>query len=693
MANTSNGTSSGPEETPPDERADAPHGLRRRLRRLLFGRPLDPFQVENRHKLLLAAVVAWIGLGADGLSSANYGPEEAFIGLGQHTQLAPFLVIAIAATVLIIALAYMQVIELFPSGGGGYKVASRLLHPYAGLVSGTALVVDYSLTIAISVSAGIDALFSLMPLGFEAFQVPTGLVLIALLAMMNLRGAKETIVVLAPIFFGFLITHGVLVVFGIVAHADRMPGLLPGAVQDAAVLSAEIGWGGVIATLVQAYAVGAGTYTGIEAVSNNVNVLAEPRVRTGQRTMWLMAVSLAFTAGGILLLYLLWDVRHEPGRTLNATTFAILMADWTLGGVALGPPFLWIAMLFAAALLLVAANTGFLGGPAVMANMALDRWLPYSFAHLSTRLVTERGILLMAAAAAGLLIVTGGNTALIVVLYSINVFVTFVLSLAGLCAYGMRHRAERPKRRLAIAFLGFVVALGILIGLIFSKFAEGGWLTLVITGGLIALCYAIKRHYVRTRALLKAIEGELCPKGRKARPTGEPPVVDRDAPTAVILLGDSLGVGMHTLLAVRRMFGKQFQTFVFIAVGEVDAASYGGVVALRNLEQEVGARLGYFQAFCRDRGIASETYAGFGTDLVQELTTLADRVHADFPNSVFFAARLVFSRDRWFSRILHNQAPMAMQRRLHLQGLPMMILPVRVEDREAVLRSAGVASG
>lgn len=691
MANTPNETSPGTETQ--GEGTGAPLSRRQRLRRFLFGKPLDPFLIEHRHKLLLAAVMAWIGLGADGISSANYGPEEAFIGLGDHTQLAPFLVIAIAATVLIIALAYMQVIELFPSGGGGYKVASQLIHPYAGLVSGTALVVDYGLTIAISVSACIDALFSLLPLGFGAYQVPTGIVLIALLAVMNLRGAKETIIVLAPIFFGFLITHGFLVVFGIVAHADRMPGLMPGAVEDAVTLSAQIGWAGVIATLVQAYAVGAGTYTGIEAVSNNVQVLAEPRVRTGRRTMWLMAISLAFTAGGMLLLYLLWDVRHEPGLTLNATTFAILMADWNIAGFALGPPILWVTMLFAAALLLVAANTGFLGGPTVMANMALDRWLPYSFAHLSTRLVTERGIVLMAVAAAGLMIVTGGDTALIVVLYSINVFVTFVLSLAGLCIYGVRHRDERPLRYLVVAVVGFVVALSILIGLVFSKFTDGGWLTLVITGGLIALCYAIKRHYVRTSTMLRGIEAELCPRGRGARAVGEPPVIDHDAPTAVILLGDSLGVGMHTLLTVRRMFGKQFQNVVFIAVGEVDAASYGGVAALRKLEHEVGARLGYFQAFCRDRAIPSATYAGFGTDLIHELTTLALRVRADYPNCVFFAARLVFAQDRWFNRVLHNQAPLAMQRRLHLRGLPMMILPMRVEDREGVLRSAGVADG
>src|SRR5947199_8429456 len=136
---------------------------KRKVTEIIFGAPLDSLSKATRWHVVLVAVLAWIGLGADGLSSSCYGPEEAFLALGEHRQLGLYLAIATGVTVFIIAVAYNQVIELFPSGGGGYKVASSLLGPYAGLVSGSALVVDYVLTISISMASGVDALFSLLP--------------------------------------------------------------------------------------------------------------------------------------------------------------------------------------------------------------------------------------------------------------------------------------------------------------------------------------------------------------------------------------------------------------------------------------------------------------------------------------------------------------------------------------------------
>src|SRR5271168_5130793 len=142
----------------------------RKIASWLVGRPRDALDPGARSHMALAAFVAWVGLGADGLSSANYGPEEAFLALGANTHLAIYLAIAISLTVFLISLGYNEVIALFPSGGGGYKVATTLIGPYAGLVSGAALIVDYALTIAISVASGVDALFSLLPLGFQTFK-------------------------------------------------------------------------------------------------------------------------------------------------------------------------------------------------------------------------------------------------------------------------------------------------------------------------------------------------------------------------------------------------------------------------------------------------------------------------------------------------------------------------------------------
>src|SRR6476619_6405084 len=198
-----------------------------RIREILLGKALDPLKSETRHSLALVAFIAWVGLGADGLSSSAYGPEETFRALGIHTHLGLYMAIATAVTVFIIALAYNQVIELFPTGGGGYRVATKLVGPYMGLASGCALVLDYVLTIAISIASGVDALASFLPLGFQPYKLWAEAFFIALLIVMNLRGLKEAIQILLPIFLGFVATHLVLIVYGIVSHASNLPQLVP----------------------------------------------------------------------------------------------------------------------------------------------------------------------------------------------------------------------------------------------------------------------------------------------------------------------------------------------------------------------------------------------------------------------------------------------------------------------------------
>src|SRR5438067_2669289 len=149
-----------------------------KIREIILGKPLDPMRSETRHSMALVAFLAWVGLGADGLSSSSYGPEETFRALGTHTHLGLYMAIATAVSVFIIALAYNQVIELFPTGGGGYRVATRLIGPYAGLTSGAALVLDYVLTISISIASGVDAFFSLLPVGWQPYKLATEVVLI-----------------------------------------------------------------------------------------------------------------------------------------------------------------------------------------------------------------------------------------------------------------------------------------------------------------------------------------------------------------------------------------------------------------------------------------------------------------------------------------------------------------------------------
>jgi len=647
------------------------------LRGKLFGSPLDPLDSKTRRHIALVAFFAWVGLGADGISSSCYGPEEAFRALGAHPQLGLYLALATAATVFIIALAYNQVIELFPTGGGGYRVATRLIGPYAGLTSGAALILDYVLTISISVASGVDALFSLLPLGFHPYKLATEGTLIVALTLLNLRGMKEVIVVLLPIFVGFILTHAFLIVYGILAHAPALPTLLPNVWSETTSLSGQIGWTGVAGLLLLAYSQGGGTYTGLEAVSNNVNVLAEPRVHTGKVTMLYMALSLAFTAGGIILLYLLWDARPVEGQTLNAVAFGAIIQSFEWDSPWASHTALIVVLALEAGLLFVAANTGFLGGPAVLSNMAGDSWVPHKFRYLSTRLVTENGILVMGLASLGILIWTAGSVALLVVLYSVSVFLTFAISLFGLCIYWARHRSERRwLGRLALSAAGFIVCAGILLMLVAEKLIEGGWVAIFIIGAIIAICVVIRNHYDRTREQLKKIDADFS--GVPFGSVVNPPKPDPDRTTAAFLVGSSRGGGLHALLWVQRMFPDHFKNFIFVNARTVDSQSFGGREDLEATKVEANASLSYFVNFCNSKGWAAKSYLSFGTDPIEEFTQLAERVRTAFPNSIFFTSKLILDQDNWFTRMLHNQAATALQRRFHLRGMQMVILPMKL---------------
>lgn len=625
----------------------------------------------------MVAFLAWISLGADGLSSISYGPQEAFLALGTHTQLGLYLALATALTVFIIALAYNQVIELFPSGGGGYKVATNLLGTHAGLVSGAALVIDFVLTIAISVASGVDALFSLLPPTLQNLKLAAAVLLLVLLILSNLRGMKESLKVLLPIVAGFFITHAMLIAYGIFAHADGLPALIPDTLQETTTLAQQTGWIFVASLFLRAYSLGGGTYTGIEAISNNVNTLAEPRVRNGKLAMLFMALSLAFTAGGIIVLYLLWDAKHVDGQTLNAVTFQAIISTLDMPAW-INTSALVVVLALEAGLLLIAANTGFLGGPAVMANMAVDSWVPHHFRQLSSRLVTQNGIIVMGISALLILIWSKGSVALLVVLYSINVFLTFSLTLLGLSVHWWRERRSVRdwKRKLGLSLLGLIVSGGILLVTLVEKFSEGGWVTVLITGLVVGFCLLIRKHYDETKTKLREIEKLFALSVKTGICT--PKKLDPELPTAVFMVDDNRGVGIHTIMWVMRLFPDHFKNFIFLSVGEVDTQSYDSNATIRSMQYKTENTLCYYASFCEAQGLQATWQMTYGTEPVQALDELAQKIYAEYPNSVCFAAKLIFSHDNLLVRWLHNQTALGLQRRLHLRGQQLVILPMKV---------------
>ncbi|HYQ81753.1 MAG TPA: APC family permease, partial [Anaeromyxobacteraceae bacterium] len=458
-----------PAEPPPTGPPPRGESTTSRLRRALVGRPRDFLDPGTYRHISLVALLAWVGLGADGLSSSAYGPDESFRALGQHTYLAVALAAATAVTILVISVAYSQIIKRFPFGGGGYVVASRLLGPRWGVVSGSALVVDYVLTISVSIASGADQVFSVLPPSWAPAKLGVEALAIVVLVVLNLRGVRESVTALAPIFGTFVVTHLVLIGVGVAGHAVELPRVVREVRTGFASGYGALGFAGLFALFMRAYSMGAGTYTGIEAVSNGLQIMREPKVETGRRTMTYMSVSLAVTAAGIMLLYMLFQVAPEGDKTLNAVLLERFAGGFRALGLPLGRWYVWLTLGAEAALLFVAAQAGFIDGPRVMANMAIDSWLPHRFSQLSDRLVTQNGVLLMGGASLATLFYTRGDIVALVTMYSINVFVTFSLSQLAMLRYWWRTGGEGRRRGFAIHGLAFALCAGILAGTVVEK--------------------------------------------------------------------------------------------------------------------------------------------------------------------------------------------------------------------------------
>jgi hypothetical protein len=354
--------------------------------------------------------------------------------------------------------------------------------------------------------------------------------------------------------------------------------------------------------------------------------------------------------------------------------FVASLPDWVQS------PFVWITILSEAALLIVAAQAGFIGGPKCLANMANDSWVPHWFGSLSERLSSHNGILLIGVAALAALWANGGSTSLLIVLYSINVFVTFSLSMLGMCLHWYALRGKHPKwrARLALFAFGAILCLSILGVTVCFKFFEGAWKTVLVTGVVTGLCLLIRRYYRNVSQRLKGLDESLGTIEIKGEPTSVP--LDSEAPTAAVLVGGYSGLGVHTLLNALRFVPNHFKNIVFISAGVVDSGNFKGAEAVEALREYTEETLGKYVDLARRIGLPARGYMSIGTDVVDELEQICRVVARDFPQTVVFAGQLVFQRETWYGPLLHNQTAYSLQRRLQWDGVPMVILPTRVRE-------------
>ena len=646
----------------------------KKVKYFLVGPPRNINDPKIFHKLALIPFFAWVGLGADGLSSSCYGPEEAFRSLGQHAYLAVFIALATVVTVVVISYAYSRIIEHFPFGGGGYIVATHMIGTKAGVISGSALIVDYILTITVSIAACSDALFSYLPLVYQKYKIFFAAFLIIFMIVLNMRGTKESITGLIPIFMTFILTHLILLVYGFIKHSGELAqvtGQVKSGLQNDL---STIGLWGTVLILLRAYSLGGGTYTGIEAVSNGLQIMREPKVESGKRTMIYMALSLAITAAGLAVLYLLTGIKPITGKTLNSVLADDLFRSWDFGNA------LAIITIFSeGTLLLVAAQAGFIDAPRVMANMAVDSWFPHRFAAFSDRLTMRNGVIMVGTAALALLFYTNGSITALVIMYSINVFLTFTLSEFGMSKYFIGHRKKEKswKKHLSVHLTGLSLCFIILIITVFEKFFDGGWLTLVITSIVILLCYFIHKHYTRIKKDKEKFDQLLL----DIPLTGEinNQEVRKDENTAILLVNGYNGFGVHTFFTIIRQFPEFYKNFIFVSVVVVDQGLFKGEEGLDHNKSSVQKSLEEYVNLARRLGIKSDYRMDIGTDVVKSASEICIGLYKEFPRSMVFSGKLSFRDEKFYHKLLHNESAFAIQRLLHWKGVPNMILPIRMD--------------
>jgi K+ transporter len=311
--------------------------------------------------------------------------------------------------------------------------------------------------------------------------------------------------------------------------------------------------------------------------------------------------------------------------------------------------------------------------------MAVDYWFPHRFASLSDRLTMQNGVVLMGGAAIALLIYSKGRISTLVVMYSINVFLTFSLSELGMSRFFIKNRRKEPlwKKHLPVHLTGLTVCLTILIVTTLEKFTHGGWLTLVITSIVIMLCYLIRGHYNRVRKGVRELDDMLVAAiPHHGTYNAEP--ADPKQMTAIQLVSGYSGFGVHTFFSIIRGFPGLYKNFIFISVAEVDAGAFKESESVSRLTSATKDSLKQYVDLARRLGFPAESRLDTGIDVVSTASGLCERVAHEFPKSTVFAGQTVFRRPGLINRILHNETAFAIQQELRWKGITTVILPIRI---------------
>ena len=469
------------------------------IRDILFGKPLPTWNERAEH-LGIGTGIPIFGL--DALSSAAYGPEAALtllipLGAAGIAYIVPISA-SVIALLIIVYFSYRQTIAAYPGGGGSYTVATENLGPFAGLLAAAALMIDYILTVAVGISAGVGALVSAVP---SLLRHTLGICLLILLfiTVINLRGLRQAgIVFMVPT---YIFIFSLLGAIGVGVFRTITSGGHPVAVvAPPAALPAVAGIG--VWLLLQSFASGCTAMTGVEAVSNGVMAFREPAAKTAQRTLTVIIGVLIVMLGGMAYLVRAYHIAAtDPGAAGYQSVISMIIAAVMGRGI-----FYYVAIGSILVVLALSANTAFADFPRLCRAIALNGYLPDAFSLRGRRLVYSQGVHVLAILAAVLLIAFRGVTNRLIPLYAVGAFLAFTLSQAGMVAHWLRVKGPSYRRYIVVNGVG-AVATGItVIVVLVAKFVEGAWVTALLIPALLILMLAVKRYFNRVSDELFCIE-------------------------------------------------------------------------------------------------------------------------------------------------------------------------------------------
>jgi len=470
------------------------------LRRLLVGSPLPNWRAQHER---LSKILALPVFASDALSSVAYATEEILLVLViagtaviVHRDISLLIAVGIVTLLAIVATSYRQTIHAYPSGGGSYIVAKDNLGMYPGLIAGSALMIDYTLTVAVSVAAGVAAITSALP-QYEHYRLALCLFFVALIALANLRGVRESGLLFSLPTYTFILS--IFTLIGVGLFRMHTSGLHVPPPPQHLIHTQEMA-GITIFLILRAFASGCTALTGVEAISNGIPAFRPPESKNAATTLTWMAVILGCMFVGIS--YLAWKghvvpieplTNGHPTKGYETVISQIARAVFSTPGIKW---FYYVIQSATAGILILAANTSFADFPRLGSIMARDRFLPRQLFNLGDRLVYSNGIMLLGLLACGLIWLFKGDTNSLIPLYAVGVFLSFTLSQAGMVRHAKRLRERGWRRSAAISAVGSVTTGVVTLVIAYTKFIFGAWIVVLLIPCLVLLFSRIHEHYI-----------------------------------------------------------------------------------------------------------------------------------------------------------------------------------------------------